>query len=239
MAENKKAALVATFKVHSIPNEGKSKAAGRPIYDDLEICEIRTAGDRNSIKVFPAHEVSHREELADGGVGDEVTYAMRFPEQYRRFKDGHTQAQSGTPLEELPFLTQGKRLELKALNVHTAEALASLDGTPLKQIGMGGRELKNQAQAYLDNAKGSADVTRQAQEIEQLKQTIADLQRGVQPKEVSEVNKSSESTSSFEGMTDDELKAFIADKTGARPRGQPSHDTLVRMAKELVEAEAA
>lgn len=231
MADAQKAALVATFKVHSMLNEAKTKTAGRPIYDDIEICEIRTAGDRNSVKVFPAHEVSHMEELEDGGLGEPVTYAMRFPEQYRKFKDGHTQVQSGTPLEELPFLTQGKRLELKALHVHTAEALASLDGTPLKQIGIGGRELKNQAQAYLDNAKGSADVTRLAQENELLKQTIADLQRGQKP--------AVEAATAFDEMPDDELKAFIGDKTGSRPRGQPSHETLVRMAKELVEKEAA
>jgi hypothetical protein len=231
MADAQKAALVATFKVHSMLNEAKTKTAGRPIYDDIEVCEIRTAGDRNSVKVFPAHEVSHMEELEDGGLGEPVTYAMRFPEQYRKFKDGHTQVQSGTPLEELPFLTQGKRLELKALHVHTAEALASLDGTPLKQIGIGGRELKNQAQAYLDNAKGSADVTRLAQENELLKQTIADLQRGQKP--------AVEAPTPFDDMPADELKAFIEDKTGSRPRGQPSHETLVRMAKELVEKEAA
>lgn len=234
MAGDQKAALVATFKVHSVLNQKKSKEAGRPIYDDVEVCEIRTAGDRNSVKVFPAHEVSHREELEDGGSGDEVTYAMRFPNQYKRFKDGHTQAQSGTPLEELPFITQGKRFELKALNVHTAEALASLDGTPLKQLGIGGRELKNQAQAYLDNAKGSADVTRLAQENEALKRRIADMQR-----DAVKAAPPTDAPDSFEAMSDDELKAFIGTKTGSRPRGQPSHETLVRMAKEIVETEAA
>lgn len=233
MADNQKAALVATFKVHSILNEKKSKEAGRPIYDDMEICEIRTAGDRNSVKVFPAHEVSHREELEDGGYGDEVTYAMRFADQYRRFKDGHTQSQTGTPLEECPFITQAKRFELKALNVHTAEALASLDGTPLKQLGIGGRELKNQAQAYLDNAKGSADVTRLAQENEALKRRIADMQRDAVKAAPADAPES------FEAMSDDELKSFIGEKTGSRPRGQPSHETLVRMAKEIVETEAA
>jgi len=230
MADNQKAALVAIFKTHSVMNEAKSKTAGRPIYDDMEICEIRTAGDRQSIKVFPAHEVSHHD---DEGVP--ITYAQRFNEQYLRFKDGNTQSQSGTPIEELPFLTQGKRLELKALHVHTAEALASLDGTPLKQLGLGGRELKNQAQAYLDTANKTADVTKLASENELLRQQIADLRRDLTNAPVLVDDEPTQ----FEAMDDEQLKAFIADKSGSRPRGQPSHATLVRMAEELSQSEAA
>lgn len=232
MADNQKAALVAIFKTHSVLNEAKSKTAGRPIYDDMEICEIRTAGDRQSIKVFPAHEVSHHDETAEGGSGEPITYAMRFPEQYKRFKDGTTQSQTGTPLEECPFLTQGKRYELKALNVHTAEALASLDGNPLKQLGIGGRELKNQAQAYLDTANKTADTVKLAQENELLRQQVEALRRDLlKPVEAE--------PSQFDAMDDEQLKAFIADKSGSRPRGQPSHATLVRMAEELSQSEAA
>ena len=230
MPDNQKAALVAIFKTHSIMNEAKSKTAGRPIYDDMEICEIRTAGDRQSVKVFPAHEISHHDD-----DGSPVTYAQRFNEQYLRFKDGNTQSQSGTPIEELPFLTQGKRLELKALHVHTAEALASLDGTPLKQLGLGGRELKNQAQAYLDTANKTADVTKLASENELLRQQIADLRRDL----TGQTAAVEAEPTAFEAMDDEQLKAFIAEKSGSRPRGQPSHATLVRMAEELSQSEAA
>lgn len=233
MAENQKASIVATFKIHSLLNPRKTKEQGRPIYDDMEIVEIRTAGDRNSVKVFPANEISHFEELEDGGSGDPITYAMRFQAQYDRFKAGHAQAQSGTPLEEAPFLTQSKRLELKAVHVHTVEALALLDGGPLKALGIGGRELKNQAQAYLDNAKGSADVTRLAAENEVLRRQLADMAAPQQAPDVPVA------VDSFEAMSDEDLKAFIGTKTGSRPRGQPSHETLVRMAKELMESEAA
>lgn len=229
MSEQGKVALVATFKNHALLNEAESRKAGRPIYRDMEICEIRTAGDRNSVKVFPAHEISHHDE---DNNNEPVTYAMRFPEQYSRFKAGAAQSQSGTPLEELPFLSQAKRLELKALNVHTAEALASLDGNPLKALGIGGRELKNQAQAYLDTANKSADSTRLAAENESLRQQLEDLRR-------EKAQQAAKPTSAFDGMEDEELKSFIAEKAGQRPRGQPSHATLVRMAEELSQTEAA
>src|SRR5690348_14260170 len=155
MMSDSNALVVATFRMHSTQNKKKSQEAGRPIFDDIEVCEIRLAANKQTVAVFPAHEVWKWQETPDGWR-EQVTYAMRFPEQYKRFKEGQAQVQSGTPLDELPFLTQGKRLELKALNIYTAESLAALDGSPLKLLGVGGRELKNQAQAYLDNAKGSA-----------------------------------------------------------------------------------
>lgn len=163
--------LVPTFRVQVIPNETASKSAGRPIFDQMEVVEIRFAGNRQTVAVFPAHDP---EPNATRERNEIVTYAMLYNEQYRKFKAMETQDVSGTPLAEAPFLTEAKRRELKALNIHTVEALASLDGTPLRQLGMGGRELKNQATAYLDNARGSADVTALAAQVAALQQQIAD-----------------------------------------------------------------
>ncbi|UNZ49309.1 hypothetical protein [Agrobacterium tumefaciens] len=108
--------------------------------------------------------------------GIRITYAQKYNEQYKKFKAGAAQAASGTPVEELPFLTQGKRLELKALNIYTAEALAALDGNNLKLLGMGGRDLKTQAQRYLDNASKSLDLSSVLSENEDLKRRLAELE---------------------------------------------------------------
>lgn len=228
MADDKNASLVVPiFKIHTQPNEAKSKAAGRPIFDDLEIVEIRFGANKQTVAVFPAHEVSGWVDNSDG-TREEQTYAMRYPDQYRKFKNNEAQTISGTPLSELPFLTQAKRYELKALNIHTAEALAALDGAPLKTLGMGGRELKNQAMAYLENAAGSADVTKMAGEIESLKETVRQLlaqQKPGQPEPT-------ESTE-YDGWSDADLKSYIEHETGSKPRGNPSHATLVGMVKEL------
>src|SRR5262249_21372308 len=150
-----------------------------PIFKDMECVEIRMAANKQTVAVFPAHD-TWKWDVIDG-INQPITYAMRFPEQYKRFKANEAQAMSGTPLEELPFITQAKRSELKALSIHTAEALASLEGNPLKQLGMGGRELKNQAQAYLDRSTDSAAVTRLAAEVEQLKAALAGYQQAPQP----------------------------------------------------------
>lgn len=233
--ENQDKLLVVRFYNEAVLNEGRTKEQGRPIYDDREFCEIRSAGNRQTVWVFPAHEVWKVAPNDMTGIPDQITYAMRFNDQYKKFKANEAQTMSGTPLEEAPFLTQAKRLELKALNVHTLEQLASIDGAPLKQLGMGGREWKNQAIAYLEKAAGTSDVTKLAADVAGLRDTLSE-----KDKEIAELrealkgnNKSKSDTSPFKDWEVDDLKNWLAEQTGAKPRGNPSHATLVQMADEV------
>lgn len=205
------------FRNEAIHDAVASKAAGRPIYKDMAVCEIRIAGDRNFAPVVPANAMWRKVE------GEEVTYAQRWPEQYRRFLENTAQIADGTPLAELPFLTEGKRQELRALKIYTAEALASLDGKPLASLGANGRGLKAQAQAYLDNATGSAAVTRMAEELESLREKVASIE-------------AAEAAADAGADEAEALKSRYAELTGGRPRGNPSIDTLRRM---VAEAEGA
>lgn len=216
--------VIPRFKVITQKNEAKSKEAGRPIYDELEVVEIRIAGSRDD-GVFPAH--TRWSWITDPLTGDQMeqTYAQRWPEQYKRFKEGRQQVAEGTPIDELPFLAAAKRAELKALSIYTAEALAALDGANLKMLGQGGRELKNQAQAYLDNAKGSADVVKMAAEIAELKAMLADR--------LTEQPVPAGAPSPFQEWDVDQIKDWIEQNTGERPRGNPNHATLVRRADEV------
>jgi hypothetical protein len=136
-ARDPDAQLVATFLLKGFQNDAKTTKAGRPIYDDIEICEIRVPGSRE-VKVFPATEFSHWGDNIDGRQV-KVTYAERFARQYRQFKEHAAQTKSGTPLEHAPFLTDGKRAELRALNVYTVEQLAEIEGAELKNLGTNGR----------------------------------------------------------------------------------------------------
>lgn len=215
------------FTAEAIHDEAASKLKGRPIYRDVEMVKIQFPADRQRSLIRPAHAEWKKIK------GQKVTYADRFPEQYKRFKADEPQVVEGTPLKEAPFLTAAQRASLKALQVYTVEQLASLDGQPLKNIGAGGRGMQQAALAYLDNARGSADVTRLADENEKLRATLRDLQaQSTAPVE----------RSKFDDMSDSSLKDFIKEKSGAAPRGNPSRTTLVRMAREVdvpVEAEAA
>jgi len=165
------------FRVHTEPNLGASRDAKRPIYDEYEVCDISFAGNKQTIGTFRATD------FADWGGKDEFgeraqrTYAEKYNEQYIAFKQGHVQSDGGTSLENLPFLNTAKRLELKALHIHSAEALAGLDGNNLKLLGMGGRELKNQAIDYLAQQTAAAgDVSAVVAENAALKARIEALE---------------------------------------------------------------
>lgn len=216
-----------TFYNEARHDPAASKREGRPIYHDVEMVNIAFPADRQRTLVRPAK--SEWKKIK----GEIVTYVDRFPEQYRRFKANEPQLIEGTPLSEAPFLTAAQRATLKALNVHTVEQLASLQGQALKNLGAGGLAQQQAAAAYLENAKGTANVTAQAEEIARLKTSIEALSaQGSDPR------------MKFVDMGDDKLKDFIKEKSGAAPRGNPSRQTLVRMAVELdagrpIEEEAA
>jgi hypothetical protein len=237
-----------------VPEENplKTKEAGRPIFNDVERCSIQHVGDQKTWSFFPADERSIyiREK---GGSGYYATYAECYYEHYKAFKEGRARAQSGTPIEELPFLSAAKRAELKALNIHTAEALAQLEGTPLTRLGMGGREMKNQAQAYLDRAKeGAMEAKLAAQnarlkdELEKMREQLANVMERLSPTARKKIETEEEeqapqgepaaAVSAFEAWSDDDLRTFIKEKTGTGVRGQPAHETLVRMAEEAASA---
>lgn len=243
--------LVPVFKTISVANEFKSKKEGRPIFDDMEVCEIRISGDRQNAPVFPAHSFSMNIDLPDG-TSQPVTYAERFQKQYQAFKSQKAQVKEGTPVDELPFLTQAKRSELRALNIYTAEALSALDGEALKTLGMGGRELKNQAVAYLQAASGTADSTKLAYENEVLRAQLVSLQSQLDGKSVEQIAQDKQDKEDraaaraaakdrreqLEAMSVDELKDWIEAKTDARPRGNPSKATLLDVAEKIAAEDA-
>jgi hypothetical protein len=229
-------ALVALFRLRAVENAAKSKEAGRPIFDDVEEVEIRGPGSKD-VKVFPATAISADIVRMDPYTGAvrEITYAERFAHQYRQFKAQAAQTKSGTLLEAVSFLPASRKAELRAFNIYTVEQLAQIDGQELKNLGMGGRDLKNSAQAYIDDAKSNiADLNLRARieaveaRNQMLEQDLAILQQkradGPHPRETGEAQ--------FDGMTDAELREYIKIHTGSAPVGQPAHKNLVRMAVE-------
>jgi hypothetical protein len=227
------------FRNVAVENKAKGLKEGRPIYDQQEQIFIRFAGDTKKELVAPAHEKCMR----DPETGLWVTYAQVYHRHYEAFRTGLKAVGEGTPIEELPFVDAARRAELKALHIHTAEALSGLEGVNLSRLGMFGRELKEKAKAYIDRAKDSALETRLAAENVALTARIAALEQQLtgahtppEPQESAE-----EQDSVFDGWDDGALKAFIKERSGEAPKGNPARATLVRRAKELfaVEKEAA
>jgi hypothetical protein len=71
----------------------------------------------------------------------------------------------------LPGLANGLADALKALYIYTIEQMANLPDIALQKVGMGGNELRQRAQAYIE--KNSAEVTGLKSQLEQANATIA------------------------------------------------------------------
>ena len=230
---NPDASLVVVFKNHAVINEAKSREEGRPIFDDMEVCEIRGPASRNST-VQPATMRSHWSTDPFTGGQIEVTYAERFKHQYKQFKEHQTQTIRGTPLSHAPFLTEGKRAELRALSVYTVEQLAGLDGQELKNVGVGGRELKNAAVEYIETSKGNAPGLQLQAELEALRARNMALEEDNEA-----LQRRAAGEGQFKDMTDEQVRDYITTHAGHPPQGTLNRKTLVRMAMDVRPSKAA
>lgn len=221
------------FKIIEVENIPKSETAGRAVMETQEVVEVRLAGNKNFSPIFPTGAFWKRE-------GNRViTYAERWPEQYRAFKEGNAQEAMGTPLEMLR--EHGVTPEMislcRALKIYSIESLAALEGAGLRALGMNGNRLKDAARAW----EADRMSTRTAMgRIEELEAQIAALrQAGASVPPVQETEPEvieqmvAQADAAFAGMSDEQIKEEIAALTGSRPRGNPSRATLEQALTEL------
>lgn len=220
------AGMTPIFYTTQVEDVLASREAGRPIFVDEERIEYRFASNRN----FNFHDLAHgfHEEKA----GEVITHAMRFPDAYRKFKETGGNEANGTPLQNLPGLTAVQLSTLKALSVYTIEALSSLEGQGIKNLGPQGHSLKQAAQKYLAAAGGRVEMKDVLAKLAALEARNDDLERMViagRPEPIGMGNDLAPMSDDEDLRTDEELKAAIAEKHGSRPRGQPSRATLINM----------
>lgn len=154
--------LMVLFYKTSMKNEDKSVAAGRPIFDDIDAIKIISPGSKDSFTGLATYE-----------------YQQRFPEQWKRFQARQDQTSSGTPLNQMPWLTPGQIEEFKAVNCHTLEQLVGMPDN-LSQRFMGHHAIKQKAEAYLKAATEQAPLMKLQSELEKRDEQIAELQRQMQ-----------------------------------------------------------
>ncbi len=233
--ENQTPSLHVTFFNESVLDKQQTAQAGRPIHKDVEMVQIKFPGDNKRVHVAPAKECA----LNHPETGLPWTYKERFPRQYEAFRAEREYIGEGTPLSEVTFLTKAQVKDYRSLNIHTVETLASVEGAALTSLGMGGREQKNKAIAYLKRAEGVATDAKLQALNEELQARIEALEAG-QKKQAEVVEEAS--TSPFETWDIEQIKTYIQEATGERPKGNPSKKTLLARADELnkmAEEEAA
>lgn len=214
------------FRIMEIENIPKSEEAGHLVKEMHEVVQIRFAGSNNYSPIFPAKSFWKRE------GNNVITYAERFSDQYRQFKEGNPQEAKGTPLEMLTQygITPEMLSICRTMKVYSIEALNALEGSNLKNLGMESNKLKEMARRWVDNHSSNQTLV---DEVATLKAQLAALQDKQASTVVPVVTQDEVEGVDLESKTDDELRAFLTEKTGARPDGRLGRAALLNMAKGL------
>lgn len=151
--------LLVKFSIHSELSQAKSKLAGAPVYDDVEIVTILNPGEKEPVIV----------------AADEF-HKRRFPKQYEAFKKGIEDQQGGTPLDLLFPASPSTVKQLKAFHIFTIQQLAAISDSAMSQIPMG-RSLCDRAKQYLAQAgqgQNFHELEAMKAQIEQLKSALTE-----------------------------------------------------------------
>ena len=171
-ARNPDDALWVKFETRPMPDNVRSQAEGRPIFNDETWIEIRIPGN-------PHLTIERPKEPSD---------EIRWPRHWAYYKQtsGEGGEQAGTPIAQWPMLRPSQVEMLKAQKFYTVEqiALASDEniGKLGMSVGMGPLEFRSRAKVFLETSKDSAFASKQQQELEkrdaemaEMKKQIADL----------------------------------------------------------------
>lgn len=214
---------IPVFKYERILNQNRSLDEGRPIVDIREVVELRFAQNPGYRPVFPV-EATWR--TINGRV---VTFAERWKEQREAFLNGEQQHAIGTPLEELKAYgaTPAMISLCRASNIQTIEALNDLQGSARKRLGVVGNEMIPMAQKWVE-ARNAAVGAENADRIKELEEQVkALLARGTIVENM--VPEEIDPGDPYPDKDDASLKDMIAERFGARPKGNPNRATLIAM----------
>lgn len=188
------------FFSHPVENPRKTKEAGRPIFDSVEMVSIMAPGNTKTEYTSKASSMHY-----DSNARKQWTYAERFADHYAAFKRGSESQQPGTPLSEVPFLTLAQKAEMTAMKLHTVEQLAGMADRDVAKKGMGFRAYVDSAKAYLDTTQGTNALQ---SEMEDLRRQLAAMKANAPTESATEAE---ESAIEFDGMEDDDLRNILKD----------------------------
>lgn len=167
-ADNK---LYVEFFRKPIMQPGKSREAGRAVYEEVDYVRIHVPGDKSSVIERPLSQQD----------------IFRFQERYNKWKAGQEEAVTGTPLSALPGMNASKVEEYKFFKIITVEQLADANDN------LGGKFMsfqsdKQRAKAFMEVAannapieKMNAELQKRDAEIENLRTMVEALQASAKP----------------------------------------------------------
>ena len=155
--------LAVKFYKRAVKLEHETNEASRPIYKDFDFVRIMVAGD-NLTEIDTYAQESHKQ---------------RFPKQWLQYQASQDSSSEihGTPVEQWPLISQSQAQELRAIKFLTVESIANASDLQLQRIGMiagmSPHAFRDKAKTFLNLAEETAEASKRAEEINQLKQELA------------------------------------------------------------------
>ena len=146
--------LIVSFFLRVERNNFESAKAGRAIHATVDFIQIVVPGDR--LRVVERKAMAYDKE--------------RFAAKWAAYRAGKQEAISGTPLSAWGAMDPAVAADYAAMKVTTVEQLADADELLITNLGMGGREWKQRAQAFLAATGQSKTLL---EEIAALKERLA------------------------------------------------------------------
>ena len=155
--------LYVEFYRKPVLQPGKSREAGRAVYDEIDYVRIHVPGDKASVVERP---VSQQD-------------VFRFQDRYNKWKAGQEEAVTGTPLSALPGMTPSKVEEYKFFKLVTVEQLAEANDN------LGGKFMsfqadKQRAKAFMEVARNNAPIEKMNEELQKRDAEIENLKTMVE-----------------------------------------------------------
>lgn len=200
--------LPARFFIAPIEDEAKSKAAGRKVFVDVEMVEIRV--DRDTIS-RPVTEQDKRD----------------YAHQYVPWKNGQDQtAAEGMPLREWPMVTRSQAEEFAYCGIRTVEQMASAADTLIQRIGPY-MELRQKARDWLKAATDNGEIVKLRDENTDLRGRLAALEAMVETQRA-DIEKARQAGGALPGPNGEDrfaaleaqMQALIAAQTNGKRKGK-------------------
>lgn len=137
--------VLGLFYNRPIMDEVATRTEGRPVFVATPYCKMRFPGEAKKVVDKPAKE----------------EHQHRFPAAWKAFNEGLAGPTGGTPIESYHLLAMTQVAALKHLGIVTVEQLAEVSDGNLNQLGVGGREIRERARAWLKGADAELKTTRQ------------------------------------------------------------------------------
>lgn len=163
------------FEQRAVEDRNASIAAGGLVMRDVDYVIVRQVGCKDTVEKEAEGWLADIEKAAAQGTypGEWVRH---FREKYAAFKAGQAEPELGLSVRQWPSLSKAQAENLIAAGVRTVEDVAVMNEPTMQRVGMGARELKGKAKAYVE----SRDQNKAAEQITALQAQLGDRETRIE-----------------------------------------------------------